>query len=240
MSPWPTAWTAVGRLLIRRLQVRVLPGARRRGAEHSPLTACLGPRRAGHGRWRVRDAPSARAASLASSAALPGPPDDGLTRPTSGATTPMATSTSIPTAFPAPPMAYPTHPACRHLRWPCSLGGLERPGRKERFGRLIQRPVRVLGGPAVRAACGGDLKPDLVATQGGRARTGLGVFLVRWAASEPQAKQAVVIQGRGGAAGSPRLRPGRRRIDPDRPPLRTPGRPTRQEGGNQACDPPCA
>jgi hypothetical protein len=43
------------------------------GAGHSPLTACPGPRLAGHGRWRGRDAPSARAASLASSAALPVP-----------------------------------------------------------------------------------------------------------------------------------------------------------------------
>jgi hypothetical protein len=38
------------------------------------------------------------------------------------------------------------------------LGGVERPRRKERFARLIHRRVRVLGGPAVRAACGGDLK----------------------------------------------------------------------------------
>jgi hypothetical protein len=38
---------------------------------HSSLTACPGPRLAGHGRWRGWDAPSARAASLASSAALP-------------------------------------------------------------------------------------------------------------------------------------------------------------------------
>jgi hypothetical protein len=28
-----------------------------------------------------------------------------------------------------------------------------------RFARLIQRPVRVLGGPAVRAACGGNQTP---------------------------------------------------------------------------------
>jgi hypothetical protein len=40
---------------------------------HSSLTARPGPRRAGHGRWGVKDAPSARAASLASSAALPVP-----------------------------------------------------------------------------------------------------------------------------------------------------------------------
>jgi hypothetical protein len=34
------------------------------------------PPATGHGRWRVRDAPSARVASLASSAALPHPPAD--------------------------------------------------------------------------------------------------------------------------------------------------------------------
>ena len=38
-----------------------------------------------------------------------------------------------------------------------------------RFARLIDRPVRVLGGPAVRAACGG-IRAVLVATQRGAAR----------------------------------------------------------------------
>jgi hypothetical protein len=36
---------------------------------------------------------------------------------------------------------------------------VERPRRVVRFARLIHRRVRVLGGPAVRAAFGGDLKP---------------------------------------------------------------------------------
>jgi hypothetical protein len=36
-----------------------------------------------------------------------------------------------------------------------------------RFARLIHRPVRVLGGPAARAASGGNLKPALAATQRG-------------------------------------------------------------------------
>jgi hypothetical protein len=40
--------------------------------------------------------------------------------------------------------------------WPPS-GGVERPGRKERFARLIHRPVRVLGVPSARAAYGGNL-----------------------------------------------------------------------------------
>jgi hypothetical protein len=44
-----------------------------------------------------------------------------------------------------------------------------------RFARLIHRPVRVLGGPAVRAACGGNVEPDLVATQGGVAARLAGV-----------------------------------------------------------------
>jgi hypothetical protein len=38
-----------------------------------------------------------------------------------------------------------------------------------RFARLIHRPVRVLGGPAARAASGGNLSLPLVATHGGRA-----------------------------------------------------------------------
>jgi hypothetical protein len=46
---------------------------------------------------------------------------------------------------------------------------MERPRRKERFAQLIQRRGRVLGGPAVRAACGGNLMPALVATKGGGA-----------------------------------------------------------------------
>jgi hypothetical protein len=37
------------------------------------------------------------------------------------------------------------------------LGGVERPRRAVRFARLIQRRVRVLGGPSVRAACGGNV-----------------------------------------------------------------------------------
>jgi integrase len=40
--------------------------------------------------------------------------------------------------------------------WSLPLGGVERPGHKVRFVRLIHWPVRVLGGPAVRAACGGN------------------------------------------------------------------------------------
>jgi hypothetical protein len=41
--------------------------------------------------------------------------------------------------------------------------------RAVRFARLIHRRGRVLGGPAVRAACGGNLKPALAATQRGAA-----------------------------------------------------------------------
>jgi hypothetical protein len=36
-----------------------------------------------------------------------------------------------------------------------------------RFARLIQRRIRVLGRPSTGAAFGGNLKPALVATQGG-------------------------------------------------------------------------
>jgi uncharacterized protein (TIGR02246 family) len=44
-----------------------------------------------------------------------------------------------------------------------------RPRRKVRFARLIDRRGRVLGGPAVRAAFGGNPKPALVATLSGAA-----------------------------------------------------------------------
>ncbi len=37
------------------------------------------------------------------------------------------------------------------------LGGVVRPRRKERFARSIHRRGRDLGGPSVRAACGGSL-----------------------------------------------------------------------------------
>ena len=36
------------------------------------------------------------------------------------------------------------------------LGGVERPRRMVRFARLIDRRVRAFGGPAVRAAFGGN------------------------------------------------------------------------------------
>jgi hypothetical protein len=35
-------------------------------------------------------------------------------------------------------------------------GGVERPSRMVRFTRLVHRPVRVLGVPAARVACGGS------------------------------------------------------------------------------------
>jgi hypothetical protein len=46
---------------------------------------------------------------------------------------------------------------CRRIAELAPLGGVERPRRVVRFARLIQRRGRVLGGPAVRAACGGSL-----------------------------------------------------------------------------------
>src|SRR5215218_3326924 len=51
------------------------------------------------------------------------------------------------------------------------LGGVERPRRKVRFVRLIDRRGRDLGVPSSRAASGGSLKPALVATQGGACNT---------------------------------------------------------------------
>jgi hypothetical protein len=69
-----------------------------------------------------------------------------------------------------------TQPGLGHSAAYGPLGGVVRPRRKERFARLMQRRVRILGGPAARAACGGNLKPDRVATQGekGMARSHVG------------------------------------------------------------------
>jgi hypothetical protein len=118
------------------------------------------PPTAGHGRWRGEDAPSARAASLASSAALPAHRAAGLTRPGLGAAAPTATPTSIPTAFPAPPMAYPTGSRERSsVQVSSPSGEVERALGKVRFARLIHSGARVLGGPLVRAAFGGNLNP---------------------------------------------------------------------------------
>jgi hypothetical protein len=82
----------------------------------SPVTACPGPRCAGHGRWRGGDAPSGHAASLASSAALPVP------------------AAGQPWPRPEPqrwtlrrPPVYPLTGRKRRFRWRCSLGGVERP-----------------------------------------------------------------------------------------------------------------
>jgi hypothetical protein len=46
---------------------------------------------------------------------------------------------------------------------------VERRRRAVRFARLIHRRVRVPGGPAARTACGGTLKPALVAAWRGAA-----------------------------------------------------------------------
>jgi hypothetical protein len=107
---------------------------------HSPLTACSGPRRAGHGRWRGRG----RAFGACCFAGkLRSPAGPGPAPPWPRRLDPTSFPTSIPTAFPAPPMAYPAHPACPHLRWSCPLVGPV--GRKNR-GRLA--PLRGSGAAA--------------------------------------------------------------------------------------------
>jgi hypothetical protein len=152
---------------------------RRRGTGHSPLTACPGPRLAGHGRWRGGYAPSARAASLASSAALPVPALAALAGRLDPYVIPYVNPYVIPYAqgwrtpasvvegiCPGHAPSWGQSAANTAADWPPS-GGVERPGRVVRFARLIHRPVRVPGGPAVRAACGGRYQPAVVVTQGG-------------------------------------------------------------------------
>jgi hypothetical protein len=109
-------------------------------------------------RVAVGDAPSARAASLASSAALPRPPGDGLTRPSSEAAEPPGIPPVIlPVILPATDGGGHSAWVTRFAAGQVPFGGVVRPRREVRFARLIHRRGRVLGGPAVRAACGGSL-----------------------------------------------------------------------------------
>ncbi len=139
-GPWPRRPPAGRpRQLHRAPQPSMYAGPGAGGDGWRPLTRCHNrrPRRlavVGGG------APSARAASLASSAALPRPPGDGLTRPDSGALTPTLDSTHVTGVRPCwldggSPLVMP-------------LGGVERPRRLVRFARLIHRRGRVLGGPS--------------------------------------------------------------------------------------------
>jgi hypothetical protein len=60
----------------------------------------------------------------------------------------------------APTGSLESHPSAPGSEAPSSawpLGGVMRPRRVVRFARSIERPGRVLGGPAVRAAFGGSL-----------------------------------------------------------------------------------
>ena len=113
------------------------------------------PPAAGHGRWREGDAPSARAASLASSAALLYAPDDAAYPARWRAGGPYVIPYVIPYALGCVPLAllaeriragqspsWGQSAANTAADWPPS-GGVERPGRVVRFARLIGRRVRV-------------------------------------------------------------------------------------------------
>jgi hypothetical protein len=76
------------------------PPRRSKRCSHSCLTACPAPRRPATRRGRWRDAPSARAASLASSAACPPTGRCGIPGPAPGAATPTLDSTRNPTLDP--------------------------------------------------------------------------------------------------------------------------------------------
>jgi hypothetical protein len=131
------------------------PAAQVLTAQPFVLDGLPGPGRAGHGRWQGVDAPSARAASLASSAALPVPAPGPLQAEAVG---PTLVGTLVPTRVSTPAIRVP-HPSRVPRICPGHPpeGEVERPRRKVRFARLIQRPVRILGVPSARAASGGNL-----------------------------------------------------------------------------------
>jgi hypothetical protein len=144
-----------------------LVGGRHQATSHAPAVASMAERSARRSRRvAVVHAPKARAASLASSAALPRPPGDRLTRPSSRAADPPGNPPVIPPASDGGGSFSPLTGVAAGL---APLGGVVRPRRVVRFARLTHRRGRVCGGPAVRAACGGDLMPAMAATQGGGA-----------------------------------------------------------------------
>jgi hypothetical protein len=124
------------------------PLRRSRRPSHSCLTACLAASRppavAGEGR-------AFGACCIAGKLRSPAGPSP----------SPPVAKAPDPTSFPTRRGGVPLASLAERIsagQWP-PCGGVERPGRAVRFARLIHRPVRVLGGPAVRAACGGDQMP---------------------------------------------------------------------------------
>jgi hypothetical protein len=129
------------------------------------------------------DAPSARAASLASSAALPRPPGDGLTGPSSRAVDPPGNPPVNPPVIPPAtdgggspsrltrlaagqgPFGGPVGRKDRGRLAP--LGGVVRPRRKVRFARLTYRRVRALGQAFGLRRLRRHTDADRIATQGG-------------------------------------------------------------------------
>ena len=134
------------------------PRRRSKRSSHSCLTACPAPRPPATGRGGWWDAPSARAASLASSAALPRPPDDAAHRARLRGRDPYVNLYVNPYVI---PYARGVRTLGFGGRGYLSSSGPPRgewSGQAEwmRFAQLIDRPVRVLGGPAVRATYGGS------------------------------------------------------------------------------------
>ena len=115
------------------------PPLRRPGRRsHSSLTACPGPWLADHRGWRMRDAPSARAASLASSAAL--------AVPAAGQPSPRPESLrwTLRGTLRWTLRGYPRTPRRLGALFPLGMppsGGMERPGRVDAL-RAIDSSAR--------------------------------------------------------------------------------------------------
>jgi hypothetical protein len=107
-----------------------------------------------------RDAPSARAASLASSAALPVPTRCRRGRgPYADPYAAHSRTSRSPGGWFALVMPLVGPVGRRHRGRLAPLGGVERPRRVVRFARLMHRHGRVLGVPSARAASGGNQMP---------------------------------------------------------------------------------
>jgi hypothetical protein len=172
----PEEWTG---LLASSAAAARPPATRRREVARMAERSAHRPRRV------AVDAPSARAASLASSAALPRPPVDGLTRPNSEAADPPGNPPVIPPVIPPatdggghPTLLAAVRPGQGPFGGPVGrknrgrlapLGGVERPRRKERFARLIHRRVRAFWQAFGLRRLRRQIDADRIAPQGGGA-----------------------------------------------------------------------
>jgi hypothetical protein len=143
-----------------------LVGGRRQAASHAPAGVARMAERSARRPRRVAvvDAPSARAASLASSAACRWAPGAGRSRAADPPGNPPVIVPGIPPATDGGPHLSPLSGVAAGQ---VPFGGVERTRRKERFARLIDRRVRALGQAFGLRRLRRQIDADRIVTLGG-------------------------------------------------------------------------